>query len=115
MQYYLSNIILQMLSQGHRFLGLPAEDTTSCGTPAKLEEFIGKVSTGMALVEPKRRFCFALDDVLVTQPLVGLRLQFSRIHNANVPHLQQGGFRCSQPAILVQTECHGPHPPLPPC
>jgi len=74
MKYYLSNIINRMLRDGHRFLGLAAEQTTQCGTPAKMQEFIAAVSEGAALTQPKRRFCFALDDVLVTHPQVYSRI-----------------------------------------
>ena len=68
MHYFVSTIITAMLREGHQFVGVAAEDTALCGTPPKLEEFIDKVSAGAALKTPKRRFSFALDNVLVTAP-----------------------------------------------
>ncbi len=65
---YLSNIINRMISQGHGFVANRAEDCAQCGTPEKLEQFMAQVSAGKALNHPKRRFCFALDNVLVTPP-----------------------------------------------
>mmetsp|Transcript_36127 Transcript_36127/g.84397 ORF Transcript_36127/g.84397 Transcript_36127/m.84397 type:complete len:805 (-) Transcript_36127:85-2499(-) len=69
MKFYLSTIIRRMVRAGHVFVGKPAK-AEQCGTPAKLEQFIGRVSLGQALTSPKRRFCFALDGVLVTAPEV---------------------------------------------
>lgn len=69
MKFYLSTIIGRMLRAGHLFVGKPAK-AEQCGTPAKLEQFICRVSLGQALTAPKRRFCFALDGVLVTAPEV---------------------------------------------
>ena len=65
---FLSNIINQMILAGHGFVANLAEDCAQCGTPDKLEQFITQVAAGKALVQPKRRFCFALDNVLVTPP-----------------------------------------------
>ena len=67
-EYFLSNIINQMIVEGHGFVANLAEGCEQCGTPEKLENFMAKVSRGEALVLPKRRFCFALDNVLVTPP-----------------------------------------------
>ena len=67
-QYFLSNVINHMRAQGHGFVANLAEDCAQCGTPEKLEQFMGQVSAGKALTLPKRRFCFALDNVLVTPP-----------------------------------------------
>ncbi|EOD11411.1 hypothetical protein EMIHUDRAFT_214782 [Emiliania huxleyi CCMP1516] len=36
--------------------------------PAQLEAFIDTVAAGRALGSIKRRFCFALDDVLLCEP-----------------------------------------------
>jgi len=69
MHYYVSTIISAMLAAGHPFIGLAAENTVQCGTPSSLEAFIAKVAAGEALRTPKRRFCFALDNVLVTAPV----------------------------------------------
>ena len=66
--YFLSNVINQMIAQGHGFIANLAEECAQCGTPEKLEQFMAQVSIGKALTLPKRRFCFALDNVLVTPP-----------------------------------------------
>eukprot|EP00965_Chrysotila_dentata_P137015 4532256-Pleurochrysis_carterae.AAC.1 len=68
-KYYISNIIQRMLRAGHAFVAQAAH-AEQCGTPDRLEAFIGRVSLGQALTAPKRRFCFALDGVLVTPPEV---------------------------------------------
>ena len=52
-----------------QFVALQAEQCRQCGTPTQLEEFMEEVAAGQALQLPKRRFCFALDNVLVTAPL----------------------------------------------
>jgi dTDP-glucose pyrophosphorylase len=67
-QYFLSNVINKMIAAGHGFVSNLAEDCAQCGTPEKLEQFMEQVSAGRALTMPKRRFCFALDNVLVTPP-----------------------------------------------
>ena len=67
-EYFLSNVINKMLAAGHGFVANLAEDCAQCGTPEKLEQFMEQVSAGRALTSPKRRFCFALDNVLVTPP-----------------------------------------------
>ena len=66
--YYLSNIINKMIKDAFDFKALSAEQCRQCGTPEQLEEFMTEVSSGQALQEVKRRFCFALDNVLVTPP-----------------------------------------------
>jgi dTDP-glucose pyrophosphorylase len=67
---FLSNIINRMIGKGHAFVANLCEDAADCGTPEKLELFMADVSAGRALTLPKRRFCFALDNVLVTPPEV---------------------------------------------
>jgi hypothetical protein len=67
-EYFVSNVINKMLSDGYEFVAARAEGCEQCGTPDKLEQFMRKVSAGKALTMPKRRFCFALDNVLVTPP-----------------------------------------------
>ena len=68
-QYFLSNVINKMIEGGAAsFVASLAEDCAQCGTPEKLEQFLEQVSAGKALTLPKRRFCFALDNVLVTPP-----------------------------------------------
>jgi len=65
---FLSNVINRMVAKGHGFVANRAEECAPCGTPEKLEAFMAQVSTGQRLALPKRRFCFALDNVLVTPP-----------------------------------------------
>ena len=65
---FLSNVINRMISDGIGFVAHLASDCAQCGTPEKLEQFMSQVSAGKALTLPKRRFCFALDNVLVTPP-----------------------------------------------
>ena len=67
--YYVSNIINKMVKDDFHFVALNAEHCRQCGTPPQLEEFMAEVAAGQALQLPKRRFCFALDNVLVTAPL----------------------------------------------
>ncbi|KAL1521269.1 hypothetical protein AB1Y20_020938 [Prymnesium parvum] len=69
MEYFISNIINKLLSGGHVFDALMADQYANCGTPAELEAFIEHVSSGkVPSLMIKRRFCFALDNVLVTEP-----------------------------------------------
>ena len=69
-EYYLSNVINKMIGAGTTFAALAAERHALCGTPAALESFMEEVAAGRALNKTKRRFCFALDSVLVTEPAV---------------------------------------------
>ena len=69
-EYYLSNVINKMIGAGTTFAALAAERHALCGTPAALESFMEEVAAGRALNKVKRRFCFALDSVLVTEPAV---------------------------------------------
>ena len=69
-EYYLSNVINNMIGAGTTVAALAAERHALCGTPAALESFMEEVAAGRALNKVKRRFCFALDSVLVTEPAV---------------------------------------------
>ena len=67
--YYVSNIINKMVRDDFHFAAINADHCRQCGTPPQLEEFMAEVAAGQALQLPKRRFCFALDNVLVSAPL----------------------------------------------
>jgi len=69
-EYFLSNIINCMLAHGHPFAAKETERIAECGSPEALEQYMDLVSAGRALSLPKRRFCFALDNVLVTPPVL---------------------------------------------
>ena len=49
---YLSNIINKMISHGHGFVANRAEDCAQCGTPEKLEQFMGQVCVCVRPTEP---------------------------------------------------------------
>ena len=69
MEYFIRNIINQLLAAGHTFAALLADQYANCGTPEELDEFVTKVSAGdVPSLLIKRRFCFALDNVLVSAP-----------------------------------------------
>ena len=68
MKYHVSKLIGKMIRDNYEFVGLLADNVANCGTPTRLEAFIADVSTGKVLHETKRRFCFGLDDVLLTRP-----------------------------------------------
>ncbi|CAF1208392.1 unnamed protein product [Didymodactylos carnosus] len=69
-EYYISSVITQMLSEGLKFIGIFVEDFSCIGTPWQLKEFLSKVTHNPSLITKKRRFCFDLDDTLVTSPVI---------------------------------------------
>lgn len=68
-EYYTSNVISKMLSQGLVFKGIFVEDFACVGTPWQLEEFLRMIRAKKVKVKP-RRFCFDLDNTLVKMPAV---------------------------------------------
>lgn len=71
-EYYTSNIVSQMLSDNVDFFGInvPINDYFCVGTPAQLQSFLEKIKSGVVKVEQTVRFCFDLDNTLVTFPQV---------------------------------------------
>lgn len=66
-EYYTSSIIKRMISDGCEFRGLKAVDFACVGTRPQLAEFFKTLKKRPYLVM-KRRFCFDLDNTLVTYP-----------------------------------------------
>ena len=68
LELYTSSIIANMLENGGMFkpIRLKASDFKVLGTPAQLKSFIALKATSM----PRKRFCFDLDNTLVTSPTV---------------------------------------------
>ena len=54
---YLSNIINKMISHGHGFVANRAEDCAQCGTPEKLEQFMGQVCVRVQQLEEPLKRC----------------------------------------------------------
>ena len=109
-EYFLSNVINKMITDGHRFTATQAEDCAQCGTPEKLEQFMARVSAGRALTHPKRRFCFALDNVLVTPPETPGDLTSVRPIEKNVQlvrELHESGHHIIISTSRLMQECSG--------
>ena len=110
-EFFLSHIINLMISDGHAFVAQRAEECAQCGTPEKLEQFMYQVSTGKALTQrPKRRFCFALDNVLVTPPATAGDMSTVRPIEKNVQLVRE--LKASGHYIIITTsrlmqECGG--------
>ncbi len=67
-ELYTSSIIANMLEKGGEFkpIRLKATDFKVLGTPAQLKAFVVSTATS----KPRKRFCFDLDNTLVTSPTV---------------------------------------------
>ena len=67
-ELYTSSIIANMLEKGGEFktIWLKATDFKVLGTPAQLKAFLALVTTS----KPRKRFCFDLDNTIVTSPRV---------------------------------------------
>lgn len=67
-ELYTSSIIANMLEKGGEFkpIRLEATDFKVLGTPAQLKAFVASTATS----KPRKRFCFDLDNTLVTSPTV---------------------------------------------
>lgn len=68
-EYYVSNIIASMLEDKAKFKGIYVDDFSCVGTPWQLEEFMKRIKLRPELIK-KQRFCFDLDNTLVTHPEV---------------------------------------------
>ncbi|KAI3636081.1 hypothetical protein MIR68_005962 [Amoeboaphelidium protococcarum] len=68
-EYYTSNVISQMITDGEHFMGIFVDSFACVGTPWQLDQFLAHVKLNPQLVK-SRRFCFDLDNTLVTLPAV---------------------------------------------
>jgi capsule biosynthesis phosphatase len=70
-EYYTSSIIADMVTRGEKFKGIQIAkgDFYCVGTPDQLDDFLQIVLKNPSMVK-KRRFCFDLDNTLVTMPIV---------------------------------------------
>jgi capsule biosynthesis phosphatase len=66
-EYYISNLISRMIASGKPFSGIFVKSFSCVGTPWQLQEFLHYLKRNKHLVKP-RRFCFDLDNTLVTAP-----------------------------------------------
>lgn len=71
-EYYTSSVVKSIQLAGGTMLGVPAGDFACVGTPAELEAFLDRVRLGTVpmLRLKSMRFCFDLDNTLVTYPRV---------------------------------------------
>ncbi|CAG9462708.1 unnamed protein product [Pedinophyceae sp. YPF-701] len=70
-EYYTSTVIQRMLDDGQCFLGIgPVKDFHCLGTPAQVDEFLELARQGKVQVKRTLKFCFDLDNTLVTAPAV---------------------------------------------
>ncbi|KAI3659729.1 hypothetical protein MP638_005203 [Amoeboaphelidium occidentale] len=67
-EYYTSHVIGCMIKDGIDFRGLFVKNFACVGTPWQLNQFLQYVKKNPKLVKP-RRFCFDLDNTLVTRPV----------------------------------------------
>jgi capsule biosynthesis phosphatase len=70
-EYYTTNILKLMINNQERFVGIPvnADDFVCVGTPDQLNQFLKKLKTKETPVNiRKMRFCFDLDNTLVSYP-----------------------------------------------
>jgi len=71
-EYYTSSAISHCISSGGYFVGIPSGDFACVGTPSELEAFLLRVRGGNVPSKfvKQMRFCFDLDNTLVSYPLV---------------------------------------------
>ncbi|KJE96218.1 hypothetical protein CAOG_06573 [Capsaspora owczarzaki ATCC 30864] len=69
-EYYTSSIIKLMLDNKEDFRGIFVPDFACVGTPAQLADFLILVREGLYQCPRKMKFCFDLDNTLVTYPLI---------------------------------------------
>lgn len=68
-EYYISSVMQHMIEEGHYFCALFVEDFYCVGTTSQLNQFFQAV-VERPEINPQRRFCFDLDNTLVTHPTV---------------------------------------------
>ncbi|KJE92888.1 hypothetical protein CAOG_03776 [Capsaspora owczarzaki ATCC 30864] len=69
-EYYTSAIIRLMLSQKQPFKGVNVSDFYCVGSPDQLTDFLHNIRIGKIKSPRTMRFCFDLDNTLLTYPLV---------------------------------------------
>jgi len=68
--YYVSSIIARMISCGHKFKGIHTELLHTVNNPQRLNEFLMLLQRHPEMCARKMRFCFDLDNTLVTRPRI---------------------------------------------
>ena len=68
-EYYTSSVLLRMVQRGEPVRGLFVDDFACVGTPRQLRDFMQRLGREPRLIR-KQRFCFDLDNTLVTYPTV---------------------------------------------
>lgn len=69
-EFYISQIIKKMLTDGETFKAINAENFRCVGTPQQLDSFLKEIEDGKIKCNKLKRFCFDLDNTLVTYPQI---------------------------------------------
>ena len=67
-EFYISQIIKNMIKDGELFRGINIENFRCTGTPDQLNLFLKEIEDGKIKCNKIKRFCFDLDNTLVTYP-----------------------------------------------
>jgi len=67
-EFYISQIIKNMIKDGELFRGINVEHFRCTGTPDQLNLFLKEIENGKFKCNKIKRFCFDLDNTLVTYP-----------------------------------------------
>lgn len=68
-EYYTSSVMQHMIEKGHHFSALLVGDFSCVGTTDQLNQFLQTLQRRPE-INPQRRFCFDLDNTLVSHPIV---------------------------------------------
>jgi capsule biosynthesis phosphatase len=69
-EFYISQIIKNMIKDGELFKGINIENFRCAGTPDQLNLFLKEIEDGRFKCNKIKRFCFDLDNTLVTYPQI---------------------------------------------
>ena len=67
-EFYVSQLIGNMIKDEHIFKGINTENFSCLGTPEQLNIFLKEIEDGKIKCNKMKRFCFDLDNTLVTYP-----------------------------------------------
>ena len=102
-EFYTSNVVSAMIREGVPFKGIRVdEDDFACvGTPAQLQCFLHSLKKRNRGMERKMRFCFDLDNTLVTFPITHGNYLTCRPRKENIEILK--GLHKAGHTIIIQT------------
>eukprot|EP01116_Phalansterium_solitarium_P021646 TRINITY_DN6811_c0_g1_i2.p1 TRINITY_DN6811_c0_g1~~TRINITY_DN6811_c0_g1_i2.p1 ORF type:complete len:691 (-),score=232.11 TRINITY_DN6811_c0_g1_i2:164-2236(-) len=100
-EYFVSSVIKRMILEGEVFEAVLVEKFSCLGTPWQLEAFLAEAKAGRVPSKRKMRFCFDLDNTLVSYPTVHGDYSSVEAKSKNIQLVQE--LKAAGHYIIIQT------------